>query len=133
MAILRLRMVTCTARNCGHRPPHRSSIVTTLSRSPASQGGLPPMGLPALALALATLVAAPADPRVLPPSEASSLVRIAGAGKPAVLHFWATWCGACREEFPRIRKTLATLQRKGVAVLLVSIDRPEDLALVKKD
>ena len=91
------------------------------------------MGFPALALALATLVAFPADPRVLPVSEASSLVRIAGAGKPAVLHFWATWCAACREEFPRIRKTLAALQRKGVAVLLVSIDRPEDLPLVKKD
>jgi thiol-disulfide isomerase/thioredoxin len=91
------------------------------------------MGIPALALALSALLAAPADPRVLPLSEASSLVRIAGSGKPVVLHFWATWCDACREEFPRIRKTLATLQQKGVAVLLVSIDRPQDMPLVKMD
>jgi peroxiredoxin len=86
-----------------------------------------------LALALATLVAAAADPRVLPVSEAPSLVRMAGSGKPAVLHFWATWCAACQAEFPRIRKTLAGLEKKGVAVLLVSIDRPEDLERVKMD
>src|SRR5437868_15488166 len=91
------------------------------------------MGIPALALALSVLVAAPAEPRVLPLSEASSLVRIAGSGKPVVLHFWATWCAACREEFPRIRKTLATLRQKGVAVLLVSIARAEDAGRVKQD
>jgi peroxiredoxin len=91
------------------------------------------MALVATALALSVLVAAPGDPRVLPSSEASSLVRMAGSGKPVVLHFWATWCAACQEEFPRLRKTLAGLQRKGIAVLLVSIDRPEDLPRVKQD
>jgi thiol-disulfide isomerase/thioredoxin len=91
------------------------------------------MTLPALALGLSVLIAAPAAPRVLPASEATSLVSIAGSGKPVVLHFWATWCDACREEFPRIRKTLAALPGKGIAVLLVSIDKPEDLPRVKKD
>src|SRR5256714_5137980 len=75
----------------------------------------PPLAMPALALSLCALLAAPAEPRVLPQSEAASLVRIAGTGKPVVLHFWATWCDACRDEFPRIRKTLATLRQKGVA------------------
>jgi len=91
------------------------------------------MALARAALAFSLLVAAPSDPRVLPSSEASSLVRMAGSGKPVVLHFWATWCMACQEEFPRLRKSLAGLQRKGIAVLLVSIDRPEDLPRVKQD
>ena len=43
-----------------------------------------------------------------------------------VLHFWATWCGACREEFPALRPQLRQLPSQGVAVLLVSIDRPDD-------
>src|SRR5256885_14457020 len=93
----------------------------------------PPLAMPALALSLCALLAAPAEPRVVPQSEAASLVRIAGTGKPVVLHFWATWCDACRDEFPRIRKTLATLRQKGVAVLLVSIDKPQDLGQGKKD
>jgi thiol-disulfide isomerase/thioredoxin len=48
-----------------------------------------------------------------------------GQGKPAVLHFWATWCEACREEFPALRPLLLRLQRRGVAVELISIDTPE--------
>jgi peroxiredoxin len=88
--------------------------------------------MPALALALSMVVAAPVELRVLPASQASSLVSMAGSGKPVVLHFWATWCEACEEEFPRIRKTLAALQDKGIGVLLVSIDKPQDVARVKK-
>jgi len=50
-----------------------------------------------------------------------------------VLHFWATWCDACREEFPRIRKLLNALPARNIGVLLVSIDRPEKLEEVKRD
>jgi peroxiredoxin len=63
---------------------------------------------------------------VVPVSRAPGLVARA-AGKPArpvVLHFWATWCDACREEFPSLRPQLRKLPSQGVAVLLVSIDRP---------
>lgn len=64
---------------------------------------------------------------VQPIADAPKLVRELGQGKrPVVLHFWATWCGACREEFPRLGPGLMKLAARGVEVALVSIDRPED-------
>ena len=58
--------------------------------------------------------------------EAPRLVREIGHGKPAVLHFWASWCTACREEFPRLRKELLGLPGRGVEVALITVDRPDD-------
>lgn len=79
-------------------------------------------------IALLTSIALAAAMPVLPGHNATSLVATA-AGKtprPVVLHFWATWCEACREEFPALRPQLTQLPSKGVGVLLISIDRPED-------
>lgn len=89
--------------------------------------------MPALLLTL--LLALPTEPAVIqrPASSAAGLALEVGRGKPTVLHFWATWCGACRDEFPRIRKQLLALPAQGVAVALVSIDKPADLAKVKRD
>jgi cytochrome c biogenesis protein CcmG/thiol:disulfide interchange protein DsbE len=77
---------------------------------------------------LAALLAA-AMP-VLPVSQAPNLV-VRAAGKqarPVVLHFWATWCVACRQEFPSLRQQLLQLPDRGAGVLLVSIDRPDQRA-----
>jgi thiol-disulfide isomerase/thioredoxin len=80
---------------------------------------------------LALLVAAAL--RVLPVAEAPSLPKLAGEGRPAIVHFWATWCDACRDEFPRIRGTLARLASRNVGVLLVSIDAPSRIDRVERD
>ena len=82
---------------------------------------------------LAALLTAATLP-VLPASDASKLVADV-AGKPArpvVLHFWATWCEACRDEFPSIRRELLRLPGRGVGVLLVSIDRPDHRAQARR-
>ena len=63
---------------------------------------------------------------VRPIAEAPRLVHDLGHGKPLLLHFFASWCGACRDEFPRLRPLLLKLPARGVEVALVTIDRPED-------
>jgi len=77
---------------------------------------------------LAALIAATAAMPVLQATQAPQLVAKAAGKKPrpAVLHFWATWCEACRDEFPALRPELLKLRERGVGVLLVSIDQPRD-------
>ena len=70
------------------------------------------------------LFAAPIPVR--PIADAPKLVAELGQGRPLVLHFFASWCGACRVEFPKLRAELLKLPAQGVRVQLVTIDRPED-------
>jgi len=86
-----------------------------------------------LLAALLIASGATTTPAVRPVADAPKLAFETGHGRPAVLHFWATWCDACRDEFPRLRKLLNGLPARGVGVLLVSIDRPEKLDRVKRD
>lgn len=50
-------------------------------------------------------------------------VSIAGLkGKVVVVDFWATWCGPCVGEMPRMKKLYAEYKDKGVEFLGVSLD-----------
>ena len=44
-------------------------------------------------------------------------------GKVVLLNFWATWCGACREEMASMQNLYSSLGKEGLEVLAVSIDR----------
>lgn len=52
------------------------------------------------------------------------------AGKPIVLHFWATWCGACVEEMPEFEK-FAKKYGKDVHIIAVASDKLQSTAVKK--
>ena len=57
--------------------------------------------------------------------EQGKTVGLAGLkGRVVVLHFWATWCPPCRDEFPQFADFAISAKEQGdVAVLPVSVDQ----------
>ena len=53
-------------------------------------------------------------------------------GKVVVVDFWATWCGPCVAEMPKMKQLYAEYKDKGVEFIGVSLDAPEDQGGLKK-
>jgi len=50
-------------------------------------------------------------------------------GRPVIVHFWASWCGACRAEFPSLAQLQPEFAKEGLVVLAISEDeQPRDAA-----
>ncbi len=47
-------------------------------------------------------------------------------GRWAFVHFWASWCGPCREEMPAIQRMAENLSDTPLAVVLVNTAETED-------
>ncbi|MBI2413392.1 MAG: TlpA family protein disulfide reductase [Deltaproteobacteria bacterium] len=43
-------------------------------------------------------------------------------GKVVLLHFWATWCKPCKDEFPLLEKVYEGFKGRGLALLPIAID-----------
>jgi len=57
------------------------------------------------------------------PSVESGQVSLAGyEGRPVILHFWASWCPPCIEEFPSLVELEREFRDRGLVVLAVSQD-----------
>ena len=95
---------------CGQAPrpsPEKFSAV------PASDKPSPTQ--PAAAVSLRAI-----DPQGLAAAVASH------RGKVVLVDFWATWCEPCKELFPHTVALHRELSSRGLAVLTVSLDDPED-------
>ena len=56
-----------------------------------------------------------------------STVSIKGLkGKVVVIDFWATWCGPCIAEMPKMKEIYAKYHGKGVEFIGVSLDRSKE-------
>lgn len=68
---------------------------------------------PAPALALQDIDAAPYDLRD-------------DKGSVVFVHFWASWCGPCREEMPAIQRMADVLEKEGLKIAMVNTAEDED-------
>jgi thiol-disulfide isomerase/thioredoxin len=51
-------------------------------------------------------------------------------GQVVVVNFWATWCGPCQEELPRLSAIAESYAGKPVRFVLISIDEPKNRAKI---
>jgi thiol-disulfide isomerase/thioredoxin len=54
------------------------------------------------------------------------------AGQVVVLNFWATWCGPCKEELPRLSQIAQQYASKKVVFVLASVDETNRLDTVRE-
>jgi cytochrome c biogenesis protein CcmG/thiol:disulfide interchange protein DsbE len=53
-------------------------------------------------------------------------------GRAILLNFWATWCGACQEEFPFLEELYSRFRGNGLVVIGVNVDDSTNMGQVTR-
>jgi thiol-disulfide isomerase/thioredoxin len=94
-----------------------------------------------LTTALALLVFAGTQPLLAARAPNLSLKDLSGSsqklsalrGHVVVVNFWATWCGPCQEELPRLAQLAQQWAGKDVRFVAVNIDDAKDQSKIRPD
>jgi thiol-disulfide isomerase/thioredoxin len=54
------------------------------------------------------------------------------AGRPVLVHLWASWCKPCVAEWPKLADWLRRLPSRGVDVVTLSVDEPGSVPAAAK-
>lgn len=61
-----------------------------------------------------------------PEGKDAALSDYAGKGKYVLVDFWASWCGPCRAEMPKVVELYKQYKDKGFEIVGISLDRTND-------
>lgn len=68
-----------------------------------------------------------APPFSLPTLEGQEVALEAYRGRPVLLHFWASWCPPCREEWPAWQTFASSPAAESVVILAVNVEEPPEV------
>lgn len=86
-----------------------------------------PAALAAAALACTLTCTLAAQQKLTPVDDAGYRKLIAAhKGRVVLINFWATWCKPCRAEMPDLVQLAEKLQAKGLDMVSISADDPEN-------
>jgi peroxiredoxin len=74
-------------------------------------------------------VGAPAPDFALKSAAGPNLRLSEHRGQVVMINFWATWCGPCRQEMPKLEEIFSRYERAGFTLLGVNIDEDSARAL----